>query len=100
MTTSERIFKLIEKKGTTQYRVGKDLGISDGLISDWKAGRSSPTAERLVKLAKYFGVTTDYLLGVSDECTDKVCAAINKLDYNEQQEVLQHMYNQYPKLKE
>jgi len=66
MTTNEKIFKLLKEKGVTQYRLAKDLDISDGLVGDWKRGKSSPTSERLVKLAIYFGVSTDYLLGLTD----------------------------------
>ena len=66
MILNERIFNLIKERKITQYRLAKDLAISDGLISDWKNGRSSPTSERLIKLAKYFNVSTDYLLGLTD----------------------------------
>lgn len=38
---------------------------SSGTISGWKKG-VMPKAETIVRIAKYFGVTTDYLLGLSD----------------------------------
>jgi len=66
MTINEKIFKLIEDKGITSYRLAKEIGVSMGHIGDWKSGRSSPTSERVVKIAKYFGVSTDYLLGLTD----------------------------------
>jgi len=66
---NEKIFKLIEEKGITPYRLAKDIGVSMGHIGDWKRGRSSPTSDRLVKIAQYFEVSTDYLLGITDDPT-------------------------------
>ena len=100
MTTSEKIFKLLKDKGITRYRLSQDIGVSEGHISDWKSGKSRPTAERLVRLAKYFEVTTDYLLGAGNELSCKIQIEINKLSCDEQQEVLKNLYEQYPKLKE
>jgi len=99
MTTNERIFRLIAEKGITQYRLSKDIGVSEGHISDWKSGKSSPTSERLIKLAKYFGVSTDYLLGVTDNQNfSEIQSIFEQLTPEEQAEVLQNLYKQYPKL--
>ena len=100
MTINEKIFKLIRDKGITQYRLSKDIGVSDGHISDWKIGRSSPTSERLVKLAKYFDVSTDYLLGLTDNpiCSE-LQAACGRLTPDEQKTALESLCNQFPKLK-
>lgn len=59
--------KLLDERGVTAYQVAKATGISTGSLSDWKNGRSSPKAEKLQKIADYFGVSVDYLLGNSDE---------------------------------
>ena len=100
MTINEKIFKLIEENGITPYRLAKDIGVSMGHIGDWKRGRSSPTSERLVKLAKYFGVSTDYLLGLSDSPKlSEIQAIFEQLSPDEQQAVLQNLYNQFPKLR-
>ena len=45
--------------------VAKDLGISSGAITSWKQGRV-PHHSTLLKLAAYFGVSVDYLLGKED----------------------------------
>lgn len=45
----------------------KAIGVSSGNISDWKSGRSSPKQDALIKIADYFDVSTDYLLGRTDE---------------------------------
>lgn len=41
--------------------------VSDVTIGFWRKGKYEPTASNLSALASYFGVTTDYLLGRSDE---------------------------------
>lgn len=54
---------LLSTHGVSAYQVAKATGISTGSLSDWKKGRSSPKADKLQKIADYFGVTVDYLLG-------------------------------------
>ena len=43
-------------------KLSDDTGISTGNISDWKSGRSMPTASKLVILADYLDCSVDYLL--------------------------------------
>ena len=40
----------------------KDLSLSHGAISQWKKGLQKPSSDAIIKIAKYFGVSTDYLL--------------------------------------
>lgn len=47
----------------TAYKVAKATGISTGSMTDWKKGRSAPKVDKLQKIADYFGVSVDYLLG-------------------------------------
>ncbi|MBP0958398.1 MAG: helix-turn-helix transcriptional regulator [Oscillospiraceae bacterium] len=53
---------LLEEKKVTPYQVAKATGISQSTLSDWKTGRAKPKADKLLKLAEYFGVTVDYFL--------------------------------------
>lgn len=53
--------KLCELKGVTAYRVCKETGLTTATISNWKAGRYTPKADKLQKIADYFGVTLEYL---------------------------------------
>ncbi len=62
----ERLLGLIQAQGITQKNLSDKLHISTGNISDWKTGRSAPKADALVKIADYFRVSTDYLLGRTD----------------------------------
>ena len=66
MDTTERIFALMDEKGLTAAEVSKGSGIPKSTIAEWKKGRSKPSADALAKLADYFDVTTDYLLGRSN----------------------------------
>lgn len=52
----------IERK-LTQKQIATDLGISQPSYQQWEKGTRSPSGETLEKLADYFGVTTDFLLG-------------------------------------
>lgn len=60
----ETISALCSEKGIKPGRMCNDLGISRGAITDLKAGRKqSLSAETLSKIANYFDVSVDYLLG-------------------------------------
>ncbi len=67
------IFKqLLQKYGVTSYEVAKKAGVTQTALSNWKAGRSTPKAETLQKIADYFNVTVDYLLtGKETEINDE-----------------------------
>jgi len=55
--------ELLQKKQLTTYRIAKDTGISQGLMNEYKNGIKRPTIDNLVKIADYLNVSTDYLLG-------------------------------------
>ena len=64
----ETIMHLCEDKGIKPGRMCVDIKISKGNISDLKMGRiKSLSAESLSKIANYFGVTVDYLLGAGQK---------------------------------
>lgn len=54
--------KLRKQKKVSAYEVCKAIGEPSGMISNWKAGRYTPKADKLQKIADYFGVTLDYLM--------------------------------------
>ena len=54
--------ELLKSNGSTVYRVSKETGIPASTFSDWKTGRSAPKAEKLKKIADYFGVSLEYLI--------------------------------------
>ena len=61
-----RILELIQERDISQKQLADAIGVSTGNISDWKAGRAKPSIEVLCRIADYFGVTVDYLIGRSD----------------------------------
>ena len=56
------LVELIQNKGITAYKLSKDTGISEALISNWKTGRQLPKYDNIILLCDYFGVSADYLL--------------------------------------
>ena len=54
--------KLLNERNITAYKVSKDTGVTQTALSNWKTGKSTPTAKTLRKIADYFGVTIDYLM--------------------------------------
>lgn len=60
MTIYERIEQLRKAQKISQGKLEKELGFSNGSVSKWK--NSTPTPERLQKIADYFNVTVDYLM--------------------------------------
>lgn len=74
MEYSEKIIQYIENAKTSFYKVSQATGISESTFSKWRA---KPTSDIVVtniqKIADYFGVSTDYLLGkeTADNSTEK-----------------------------
>jgi len=57
---------LREQKGLGQKELAAAIKVSQPTISDWENGRKTPSAKSTAKLADYFQVTVDYLLGRCD----------------------------------
>ena len=62
--TAERIKALREARGWTQAELARRLSITRNGVNSWEQGLSMPSPACLVDLAKFFSVSTDYLLGV------------------------------------
>lgn len=54
--------KLRDERGLTDYRVSKDTGVPTATLSDWKQGVYTPKADKMLKLAEYFGVPVETLI--------------------------------------
>lgn len=50
----------------SQAELAKKMGVGQRTVSNWELGARQPDYDTLIKLAKYFEVSTDYLLGVAD----------------------------------
>ncbi len=64
MNFGEILKMLRESKGITQKQMSEILGVSKSNISKYEAGSVEPNIETLLNYANYFGVSTDYLLGL------------------------------------
>lgn len=60
---AERLLDLQKEKGISQAMLAKRLEVSYSVVCYWETNRSEPTAPNLVKIADYFDVSVDYLLG-------------------------------------
>lgn len=65
-TITIRINELIKEKNITKKEFADAIGASKALVTIWTQGKSLPTVAYLIKIADYFEVSTDYLLGRTD----------------------------------
>lgn len=61
-----RLQVLRTQKNLTQRKLGAELGMSKSAIGMYESGRREPEYEVILKIAEYFDVSTDYLLGASE----------------------------------
>lgn len=62
-----RVKELRKQKRLSQTELGEVLGLTHKSISTIESGVRGTTIEKLILLAKFFEVSTDYLLGLKDE---------------------------------
>lgn len=72
MNTYERLSLLMEKKGVSLYKIGKDNGIPYSTLSDWKTGRCNIKVDKLMKVAEYFDVPITYFFETDEIATSMV----------------------------
>lgn len=65
----EQIKSLRNAKSINQVELAKQLGVTKQSVSNWENENIMPSIDMLIKIAGYFGVTTDYLLGLSEKHT-------------------------------
>ena len=59
---NENIKQLRQARGISQVELAKELNVTKQCVSIWENDNIQPSVEMRVKLAKFFGVTTDFLL--------------------------------------
>ena len=62
----EIFLKLLKAKGCSAYQASKATGIAQSTLSDWKNGKSIPKADKIQKIADFFGVSAEYLMTGND----------------------------------
>ena len=79
----EKLRNLRKNSGITQADLAKQIGLSPSAIGMYEQGRREPDSETLVKLAKKFKVSVDYLVGVEQtrkfEKIDELAKKIEKI---------------------
>lgn len=61
--STENILNLIKVHGLSNLKVEKACGLSNGTISKWKKGAYKPSVSAIIKLAEYFGVSIESIMG-------------------------------------
>lgn len=89
-----RLRQLRKNKGVTQQKLADYLSVNLSTVGKWEIHNVTPATDLLVKLADYFEVTTDYLLGSSDSFTASPTAL------PEAQKVLLDLFRQVPEDKQ
>ena len=62
-----RLKELRKKKGISQLRLATDLNTTQNTISRYETGEREPGIDELIKIADYFNVSVDYLIGRTDK---------------------------------
>ena len=69
---STRIRDLRKKSGLSMEQLAKELGITKSRVNMWENNGTVPRMNTLLELAKFFDVSTDYLLGNDDDSSISV----------------------------
>lgn len=83
----KKLKELRSKKDISQAELARSLGMSQQAIAKWETEKATPDPEMLIKIADFFGVTTDYLLG-RDETNQE--SNTQKLEFSQEDLMLLH----------
>lgn len=75
-----RLRALREDRDLRQIDVAKATGIDQQTLSNYETGKTNPDSFAITKLAEFFGVTCDYLLGVSERNLINTDEALKEID--------------------
>ena len=66
MIFAERLQQLMKEAEISQSTLAKEIGYTQRAVSKWVNEQAEPTATAIVRCAQFFGVSSDYLLGLED----------------------------------
>lgn len=75
---NQRIRELRVSQNMSQVELARRLGVTKQSVSNWENDNIMPSIELLIRIARVFGVSTDYLLGMTDTETLDVSGLPNK----------------------
>ena len=87
---TDRLIKLRQARGWTKKEFSAKIGKTQQTVGKWENGSNAPTFKDLVKLVGLFGVTSDYLLGLSDSPSKYAYPPIN----DNKQEQVEEMFKE------
>ena len=67
MKFTERLNEVLKQNKMKQTDIAKACNVSRQNITNWKTGTGYPSIDTLYRLCKYLDVSSDYLLGLSDD---------------------------------
>lgn len=76
MIFSEKLIQLRKKAGWSQEELADQMNVSRQSVSKWEGAQSVPDLEKIIRLSKLFGVTTDYLL--KDEIEEEESPSVSE----------------------
>lgn len=97
------------KKNISQTQLAKAVGVSNGNVGDWERGRSKPGYDAIIALARFFEVSTDYLLSYESEPHENerepqmqlskkeadLIAMFRELDDRDKEDAYDNIYHKY-----
>ena len=100
MTFIDRLNELLKQKGVSAHKMSLQLGLSKSVYTAWKERGNTPPGDVLNKLADYFDVSVDYLLGRVDNPHSEIPVALSAPQgyenlTDEQKELIQALIDQY-----
>ena len=87
MELSSRLKQLMDERGVKQKTLAEYLGITRQAVAQYVSGTTKPNTDVLAKIAQFFSVSADYLLGISpiqtqDITTQEMCAQLGLSEWN------------------
>lgn len=90
---SEKLRSLRKAKGLTQLQVAERIGVSKAMVSAYETSAKAPSLDVILRLARLYGVTVDFLIsvethkfidvtGLDDDSAALVAALVEKLRLN------------------
>ena len=62
----ERVKQILKETGLTQRKLADGLGVQTSTLCEWLNDHNEPPMQTIVDIAKFFDVSTDYLLGLKE----------------------------------
>jgi len=78
VTFIDKVKQLIDRDGISANKLFADIGLSHNTMRNWIDKGQTPSSDTVAKIAKYFNISSDYLLGIE---TEKAAQGITLNDF-------------------